>query len=155
MTLERGHIPDRAVRERQRDMEWIGENLLIFGPVAAAAFDEEGRGAIVVDITSRPTGQGHPFGYVLQAEVEELDDEDIRRMVREYDPDHEFVVVMLGMGILGMVKRPADRKNGYRNRYHTQPERSGRDSRPSAIRPTGVRPSRGRNSFPDRRRRGR
>ena len=105
MTPERGQIPDWAVRERQRDMEWIGENLLIFGPVAAAAFDEEGRGAIVVDIKSRPTGQGHPFGYVLQAEVEELDDEDIKRMVREYDPDHEFVVVML---------KPADRISTYR-----------------------------------------
>ena len=95
MTLERRHIPDWAVRQRQRDMEWIGENLHIFGPVAAVAFDEEGQGAFVVGIKSRPTGQGHPFGYVLQAEIEELDDEDIKRMVREYDPDHESVVVML------------------------------------------------------------
>ena len=95
MTLERRHIPDWAMRERKRDMEWIGENLHIFWPVAMAAFAEQGRGAIVVDTTSRPTGRGHPFGYFPQAEVEQKDDEDIKRMVREYDSQQEFVVVML------------------------------------------------------------
>ena len=63
--------------------------------MAPAAFAEQGRGAIVVDTTSRPTGEGHPFGYMPQAEVESRDDEDIKRMVREYDPQQQFVVVML------------------------------------------------------------
>jgi len=76
-------------------MEWIGENLHIFWPVATAVFAKQGRGAIVVDTTSRPTGEGHPFGYLPQAEIEQRDDEDIKRMVQEYDPQQEFVVVML------------------------------------------------------------
>ena len=95
MSAERKSIPDWARRERQRDLEWIVENLHIFWPVAAAAFVEQGRGAIVVDTTSQPTGEGNPFGYMPQTEVEARDDEDIKRMVRGYDPDHEFVVVML------------------------------------------------------------
>ena len=95
MTPERRHIPDWAMKERQGDMEWIGENSHIFWPAATAAFAEQGRGAIVVDTTSRPTGQGHPFGYIPQAEIETRDDEDINRMVREYDPHQEFVVVMV------------------------------------------------------------
>ena len=111
MAPERKHIPDWAMRERQRDMEWIGENLYIFWPVAAAAFVEEGRGAIVVDTTSRPTGAGHPFGYIPQAEVEARDDEDIKRMVREYDPDRELVVVML---------KPADHISTYRVQAHAR-----------------------------------
>jgi len=95
MATERKIVPDWAMRDRQRDMEWIGENLHIFWPVAAAAFAEQGRGAIVVDTTTRPTGRGHPFGYFPQAEIEQRDDEDIKRMVREYDPKRELVVVML------------------------------------------------------------
>ena len=95
-------------------MEWIGENLYIFWPVATAVFAEQGRGAIVVDTMSRPTGEGHPFGYVPQAEIEQRDDEDIKRMVREYDPDNEFVLVMI---------KPHDRMSTYR--VQTQ-ARSGR-----------------------------
>ena len=73
--------------------------------MATAAFVKQGRGAIVVDTTSQPTGEGNPFGYFPQSVVEERDDEDIKRIVREYDPDREFVVVML---------KPDDRTSTYR-----------------------------------------
>jgi len=55
----------------------------VFWPAASAAFKEHGRGAIVVDTTSRPTGRGNPFGYFPQEVVETGDDEDLKRMVRE------------------------------------------------------------------------
>jgi len=58
-----------------------------------------------VDTTSRPTGEGHPFGYFTQSFLDEYDHEDIQRMVREYDPDKEFVLVML---------KPKDRISTYR-----------------------------------------
>lgn len=59
----------------------------------------------MVDITSRPTGAGHPFGYIPQAVVEEHGDEDTQRIVREYDPTREMVTVLL---------KPYDRVSTYR-----------------------------------------
>ena len=106
MSPEKRQIPDWARRERQRDMEWIRENLFIFWPAATAAYVKQGRGAIVVDTTSQPIrGKGNPFGYFPQAMIEARDDEDAKRMVREYDPDWEFVLVML---------KPRDRASTYR-----------------------------------------
>ena len=95
MTPERHHIPGWARKERQRDLEWIRENLHIFLPAAGAAFQETGRGAIVVDVTSRPTGEGHPFSYFPQEVLEQYEDKDINRMMKEYNPAEEFVVVLL------------------------------------------------------------
>ena len=94
MSPERRKIPDWARRERIGDLEWIAENLHIFWPAAQAAFEEQGRGAIVVDTTSRPTGEGNPFAYFPQDILEEGDDEDIKRMVKEYNPSEEFVAVL-------------------------------------------------------------
>jgi len=96
MTAEHGKIPDWAARDRQRDLAWIRENLFIFWPVATDAYVALGRGAIVVDTTQQPlAGLGHPFGYFTQADIEARDDQDLKRIVREYDPDWEFVLAML------------------------------------------------------------
>jgi hypothetical protein len=63
-------------------------------------------GGIIVDTTQQPLeGLGHPFGYFPQAFVEERDEEDVKRMVREYDPDREFVVVLI---------KPGERLSTYR-----------------------------------------
>lgn len=89
-------IPEWAQRERGHDMEWIGENLHVFWPAATAAFKEHGRGALVVDTTLQPIpGKGHPFAYFPQEVVETGDDGDLKRMVRQYDPEHELVVSLL------------------------------------------------------------
>jgi hypothetical protein len=50
-------------------------------------------------------GAGHPFGYFSQDQIEELGDEDTNRMVTEYEPAQEFVVVLL---------KPQDRASTYR-----------------------------------------
>ena len=90
------NIPDWARRERGHDMEWIGENFDIFWSAATFAFEKHGRGAISVDTTSQPVpGMGHPLAYVPQEVVDRRDEEDTKRMVREYDPTQEFVVVLL------------------------------------------------------------
>ena len=98
-------LPGWARRERQSDLDWIVANLHVFVPVAEAAFKELGRGAIVVDTTSRPTREGNPFGYFPQEQLLQYEDEDINRLVREYDPETEFVVVLL---------KPSDRTSSYR-----------------------------------------
>jgi hypothetical protein len=95
MGKEQQGIPDWARRERLRDMDWIAENFHVFSPAATASFQEQGRGALVVDTTQRPTGVGHPFGYFSESFFEERDDPDVKRMIKQYDPEKEFVVLML------------------------------------------------------------
>ncbi len=64
------------MRERALDLAWASENLHVFWAVAQQGYEKQGRGAIVVDTTQRPTGEGHPFGYFTQALVEQTGDED-------------------------------------------------------------------------------
>jgi len=94
MTPEGAKIPDWALRERENDLRWISENYQIFWPVATSAFDEIGRGAIVVDTTVK-IGEGNPFGYFPQDLIDQGDDDDIKRMVRKYDPQRELIIVLL------------------------------------------------------------
>ena len=99
MTLENSNIPDWLHRERQEDLDWIAENLDVFRIAAATAFEYAGRGAIVVDLTSQPIpGAGHPFGYFSQEQIEMQANKDSIRMVSEYDPTQELVLVLLKLG---------------------------------------------------------
>jgi hypothetical protein len=98
-------MPAWAKRERGSDLIWITENMHVFWPAAQKQYQQHGRGAVVVDTTSRPTGAGHPFTYYPQAQVNETEDEDAQRMVREYDPQSEMVIILL---------KPQDRVSVYR-----------------------------------------
>src|SRR5438552_4381571 len=103
---ERPELPEWAQQERQSDIAWIAENMLLFREAAQSAFRQGGRGAIVVDTTSLPVeGMGHPFGYYLQETIEGTGDEDVKRMVAEYEPEREFVIVLL---------KPEERTSSYR-----------------------------------------
>jgi hypothetical protein len=106
MTPESGEIPGWAQQERESDIRWIKENMPILATAASTAFKRGGRGAIVVDTTSVPVeGMGNPFGYYLEATIEETGDDDVKRMVREYRPEREFVIVLL---------KPEERVSSYR-----------------------------------------
>ena len=94
MGPERRDIPDWARQERRRDLEWIGEYFEVFWITASLAYEDLGRGAIVVDTTTRLPGAGHPFVYAPQEVIEERENEDARRMVREYDPSKEVVIML-------------------------------------------------------------
>lgn len=96
MGAERPQLPDWAREERESDLNSINENLPIFQLAAKVAYEGSGRGAIVADTTVKPVpGLGHPFGYLSQEQIEKHGDEDTQRMVQEYDPDEEFVIVLL------------------------------------------------------------
>ena len=101
----RQKIPAWARQERWSDMAWISENVHVFWPAAQQQHQTLGRGAIVVDTTLRPTGAGHPFTFYSQEQINQTDDKDAQRMVREYDPETEMVIVML---------KPQDRVSVYR-----------------------------------------
>ena len=99
-------IPDWAREERLRDMAWIGENFAVFWSAAEMMLAEQGRGAIVVDTTMQPEPEwGNPFVYLPQGEVEESFDEDAQRMVQQYEPEQEIVIVLL---------KPEERVSAYR-----------------------------------------
>jgi hypothetical protein len=99
MTPENHNIPDWLHQEHQANLAWIEGNLDLFWTIATAAFEEAGRGAIIVD-TKRllVPGTGNPFAYFSQDVVEEHCDEHIRYVVAEYDPTHEFALVLLKPG---------------------------------------------------------
>lgn len=92
----RPDVPEWAQKERLSDQLWLQDNFHILWPAAKTAFNDFGRGAIVVDTISQPIpGAGHPFGYFSREQLEEYDDEDTKRMVREYKPKSEFVILLL------------------------------------------------------------
>lgn len=95
MTKETRRIPDWAIKERSGDLAWIRENLHGFWASATAAFAGHGRGLIVVDTRIQIEGAGHPFGYIVQEDVEQHDDEDAKRLVRQYRPERELVIMLL------------------------------------------------------------
>jgi hypothetical protein len=108
-----GQRPEWADQERANDFAWIGENAHILRPAALVAFEEVGRGALIVDTTVTVDGRGHPFGYFPQEIVEADGDKDIKRMVQEYYPADEFVVSLLkGLGRISTYRvRPLPRQH--------------------------------------------
>jgi hypothetical protein len=88
-------------------MAWIGENFEAFWSAAQQQYREEGPGAIVVDTTVQGANGGHPFSYYSQDQLAELGDPDTQRMVREYNPKMDIVVVLL---------KPKNRLSVYRFR---------------------------------------
>jgi hypothetical protein len=89
-------LPAWAQRERFIDLAWIYENLHIFRPLAQAQFHTHGRGALVVDTTSRPKPDaGHPLFYLPQEVIETFDEPDVQQMVTSYKPSREMVIVLI------------------------------------------------------------
>ncbi|HET6443244.1 MAG TPA: hypothetical protein VFI27_01580 [candidate division Zixibacteria bacterium] len=108
MGAENQNIPAWAHLERERDFEWIDENVEIFCAAATSSFEVSGRGAIVVDTTTQPSPDaGHPFGYLSQNQLEQDGDEDTKRMLSQYDPSRELVLLLL---------KPEYRTSSYRIR---------------------------------------
>lgn len=84
------------MQEREGDLAWIGENLPLFEFVSRLAYEASGRGALMIDVTiQKAPGRGNPFGYVLQEQLAGFADEDTMRMIQAYNPEQEFIVLLL------------------------------------------------------------
>ena len=95
MPVENPNIPAWAERERLVDLAWIADNLLNFGSAAEFAYQQLGRGAIVVETTFQAPGGGHPAAYLTEEAIFRYEDADINRLIKEYMPETELVVVLL------------------------------------------------------------
>jgi hypothetical protein len=90
------HLPEWAERERLSDMVWVTENFFVFWPIAQVGYEQSGRGAITVDVTVQPVpGKGHPIWYLPQELVGEHFGPDEIRMVAQYEPEWQFVAILL------------------------------------------------------------
>lgn len=96
MSIENRRTPAWAEQEREGDLAWIGENLPLFEFVSRMAYEASGRGVLMIDVTTQPVpGRGNPFGYVLLEQLATFADEDTLDMVQAYDPEQEFVLLLL------------------------------------------------------------
>ena len=95
MTAERNNIPAWAERERWNDLAWVASNLPNFWSTAILAYQELGRGAIVVETNYRVPDGGHPTAFLTEEHIARYDDEAINRLLTEYTPEQELVVILL------------------------------------------------------------
>ena len=71
--------------DKAADLKLIADNWETLLPAAELAFEEQGRGTLLVDTTRIENG-GYPFKYVGLTSLPN-DDADCGRMVRTYNPE--------------------------------------------------------------------
>jgi hypothetical protein len=94
MTPEK-HTTQFVETQRELELDWIGQNSELFTAKARGYFGLVGRGALVVDVVSGSLDEGALFSYFTRESMEHIADEAINDMVDGYDPEAEFVVVLL------------------------------------------------------------
>ena len=94
MTPEK-NIEHCAEAQREIELAWIDLNTPLFSAKASGYFGLVGRGAIIVDASTKPLSEGPLFTYFSKEQMEHIVDDDISAMVDEYDPQEEFVVLLL------------------------------------------------------------
>ncbi|MCC6458007.1 MAG: hypothetical protein IT328_23835 [Caldilineaceae bacterium] len=88
-------IPSWAELERRQDMAWLNGNLHHFWPMAQSGYEEVGRGALVSDMVIEPQNGIRPIVYCPQELIVALGDHDAIRMVAQYEPEWQFVAMLL------------------------------------------------------------
>lgn len=92
-----------GLESRESHLEFIRINWPVAAAFAWQQYRKQGRGCIVFDVAKAqdpPPGEPHLFGetpgaYVPYKVVRAAGDEDVKRMVREYDPRRQVVFVFL------------------------------------------------------------
>ena len=83
--------------EAQQELElaWIERNTPLFSSKASGYYDLVGRGAIIVDAAVKSLSEGPLFTYFSKEQMDHFEDVDVNDLVDDYDPDEEFVVLLL------------------------------------------------------------
>ena len=98
MTTAERPLPDWAAQEREQDRLWIRQNLDVFWHTAQQGSQFIGRGVIFVDVATRTMGNQNLFTYFTAEEIKRYENEELNRLVREYDLETEFVIALLKPG---------------------------------------------------------
>ncbi|MGD8457003.1 MAG: hypothetical protein PVF83_11500 [Anaerolineales bacterium] len=94
MTKETPSLTNLNEKIKEVELAWIRDNHTIFQDLAETEYDERGRGFILVN-TVPPSGEKrNSYWYLAQAVAEELEGDELKQMVRAYDPLSEFVLVL-------------------------------------------------------------
>lgn len=81
--------------QRQLELDWIDQNTPLFYAKASGYFNLVGRGAIIVDAVANRLGDGAFFTYFPKEQMEHIADEEVSKLVDKYDPEKEFIVLLL------------------------------------------------------------
>ncbi len=96
-------LPTQEDPKGTTEQAWLESRLTILWPMADFHFGRFGRGAIIINVATKEAlsdsaGKGIQLHYAGQAEIEQEADEASQRLaefVRTYDPDREFVAVII------------------------------------------------------------
>lgn len=81
--------------QRRLELAWIEKNTALFFTKASGYFGLVGRGAIIVDAAAKPLSEGSLFTYFTKEQMGHVANMTIDDMVDNYDPEIEFVVLLL------------------------------------------------------------
>jgi hypothetical protein len=79
--------------DKPADLKLIADNWDVLLPATERAFNEHGRGMLLVDTTRIESG-GYPFQYVKMADLPP-GGSDCERMVRTYNPEKEIIISLV------------------------------------------------------------
>ncbi len=95
-------MPEWAKRERGSDFAWIQENLHVLWPATQQAYEQQGKGALMIEtlmVVQHEGGSGNPMYYMTEGALEKSEKyPDALRMVRQYDPAWEMITVLMKKG---------------------------------------------------------
>ena len=94
MTPEKNTVRS-AKSEHEFELAWIDRNMPLFSAKAFGYFELVGRGAIIVDAATKPLSDGPLFTYFSKEQMEHIADVDVNDKIDKYDPEEEFVVLLL------------------------------------------------------------
>jgi hypothetical protein len=100
-------VSETADQLRQRHQQWLELNASAFATKASADYKESGRGAYVLDGTTwPPTFNALEYWPIAQRYFLTLKNgDDIERMIGEYDPARQFVIVIWEPGGITLAYR--------------------------------------------------
>ena len=83
--------------EHHQDLAWLDENRALFRLAATVAWEQCGRGVLLVELTSHAGEEGQPFTYQSEG-ARQSADKRLQQLVQIYNPQREFVVALLKPG---------------------------------------------------------